>query len=101
MARAKPVVLATRTFAKQGDAKEFFSAMLQRYIPGEQVVGEDEELLATLFQRHPDYAEKCGSGIKSFEVMPADYGTQCFCVIRLDGSREGFSYHTCISMKIK
>jgi hypothetical protein len=99
MGRAKPVVLATRTFATQGDARDFFSEMLHRYIPGEEVTGDDAELLSSLFERHPDHAQKSGAGVKRYEVMPADYGSQCFCVVRLDGTREGFSYHACITMK--
>lgn len=99
MGRAKPVVLDTRTFATQEEARGFFSEMLQRYIPGEEVCGDDARLLSSLFERHPDYLEKRGAGVKRYEVMPAEYGTQCFCVVRLDGTREGFSYHACIAKK--
>jgi Protein of unknown function (DUF3223) len=99
MGRAKPVVLETRSFATQGEARDFFSEMLHRYIPGEEVTGDDAKLLSSLFKRHPDHSQKSGVGVKRYEVMPADYGSQCFCVVRLDGTKEGFSYHACLTMK--
>ncbi|MES2055995.1 MAG: DCL family protein [Pseudomonadota bacterium] len=97
MARSKPVVLDTRTFAKQGDASSYFGAMLQGYQPGERVSDEDAADLACLLKRHPEADEKIGDGIDHFEVQIADYSTQCFRVVRTDGTWARFSYHTCIA----
>lgn len=97
MGRAKPVVLATRTFAKQGDAWAFFGEMLKRYSPGDRVSPADEADLVELLKRHPDAASKIGSGIHHFEVQEADYDTQCFRVVRTDGTWERFSYHACVA----
>lgn len=99
MAKGKPVVLETLEFKNQSLALEFFRAMLNGYIPGERVVPDDSSLLAELFKRHPDYASKVGTGIDHYEVMPGEYGTQCFCVIRTDGSKEDFSYKRCVTQK--
>lgn len=44
----------------------------------------------------PDAATKIGSGVRGFEVRSADYGTQCFWILRVDGSDERFSYKSCI-----
>lgn len=99
MAKVKPVVLDTIEFKNQSLALEFFRAMLNRYIPGERVVPEDAMHLAGLLQRHPDYASKVGTGIDHFGVMPGDYGSQCFCIIRTDGSREDFSYIRSVNQK--
>lgn len=74
--------------------------MLNRYIPGERISPEDATHLGSLFKRHPEYSTKVGSGIDYFEVMPADYGTQCFCGVRTDGSKEGFSYIKCVTQRI-
>jgi len=100
MGRGKQVVLESKSFANQSQAKNFFRAMLNRYIPGERISGEDSLHLEGLFRRHPDYSNKMGSGIDHFEVMAADYGSQCFCAVRVDGTKEGFSYTRCVTQKI-
>ena len=97
MARAKPVILSTRVFAKQGDAQAFFSKMLGAYKPGDRVSLIDQNDLAELLKRHPDAVAKIGSGIDHFEVQEADYDTQCFRLVRTDGTWERFSYHVCVA----
>jgi len=98
--RSKSVILSSLSFDNQSQAKAFFKAMLNRYIPGEKISSEDSPHLRSLFERHPEYEAMIGVGISHFEVMPADYGTQCFCAIRADGSKEGFSYIKCVTQKI-
>ncbi len=46
MARGKPVVLPSRTFANQTLAGEHFASMLNRYSPGDRVSDEDAAELA-------------------------------------------------------
>ena len=99
MGRGKKLAVGSINFENQSQAKDFFKAMLNRYIPGEKISAEDSPHLASLFERHPGYLTKIGSGISHFEVMPADYGTQCFCAVRFDGSKEGFSYIKCVTQK--
>jgi hypothetical protein len=94
--RGHPIKLATREFAKKGDAKSFFKDMLKRYRPGDRVSDEDGKDLASLLTRHPQSAEKIGPGIDHFEVMSADYNTKCFWVVRTDETIERFSYPSCI-----
>jgi hypothetical protein len=86
MARGRPVILNTRTFDKKGDASKYFAEMLSRYPPGDTVSEEDGRDLASLLERHPESVEKIGDGIHHFEVQAADYATQCFRVVRLDGT---------------
>lgn len=97
MGRAKPVVLSTMTFTRQGDAQLFFGKMLQGYKPGDRVGASDEIHLRDLLERHPDATMKIGAGIDRFEVQEADYDTQCFRVVRIDGTWERFSYHVCVA----
>ena len=97
--RSKPVELATRSFEKQGDATAFFKAMLNRYRPGERVSDEDGLDLAALLERHTEYVAKVGCGISHFQVMMTGQGTQCFRIIRKDGSGTDFSYLHCISQR--
>lgn len=99
MGRSKPVELATRSFDKQGDATAFFKAMLKRYRPGDRVSDEDGLDVAALLERHTEYVAKIGCGVSHFEVMMTEHGTQCFRIIRIDGSGTDFSYPHCISQR--
>lgn len=63
MAKAIPLQLAGRDFAKKGDALLHVRARLQSYSPGQRVADEDEALLRALLARHPDSACKTGSGV--------------------------------------
>ncbi|MBL3611130.1 DCL family protein [Rhodovulum sulfidophilum] len=97
--RSKPVDLATRSFATQGEATAFFKAMLNRYRPGEQVNEEDALDIAALLERHTEYTAKVGKGVSHFEVMMTEHGTQCFRIVRTDGSGTDFSYRNCITQR--
>ena len=101
VSKGQPIKLATRQFAKKGDAVAFFRAMLNRYKPGERVSEEDGKDLAELLRRHPESKEKIGPGIDHFEVMSADYSTQCFWVVRSDETIERFSFVACIGPESK
>jgi hypothetical protein len=93
---SNPVSIATRDFKSQSDAMAFFKAMLNRYKPGDRVAGVDAFDLAALLDRHAEYAEKVGVGIDHFELMMTDQGTQCFRIVRNDGSGIDFSYIHCV-----
>ncbi|MEH3116370.1 MAG: DCL family protein [Methylorubrum populi] len=97
MPRGKPVVLDTRSFDNQKMATAFFKSMLNRYRPKQRVSDEDAADLAGLLKRHAEYEEKVGVGIDHFEVMSAEFGTQCFRLVRVDGTGEDFSYPHCIA----
>lgn len=94
---SKPVVLPSRTFATQALAYDHFSAMLNRYGPGGRVDDGDAAELSELLQRHPEAMEKVGVGIDHFEVQSADYNTQCFRVVRKDGTWARFSFQKCVA----
>lgn len=93
---SKPVIIATREFGSQGEATQFFKAMLNRYGPGQKVSDLDFLDLSALLERHPEYANKVGAGVGHFEVVMTEHGTQCFRVVRTDGSGTDFSYLTCV-----
>jgi hypothetical protein len=96
---AIPFTIETRHFAKKNDAMRFFRAMLNRYRPGERVNEDDARDLAALLKHHTEYQEKVGAGIAHFGVMKNLYFTQSFEIVRLDGSRDDFSYKHCITPK--
>lgn len=92
---AKPVKIGSRSFARKGDANDFFRNMLYKYDLGDKVTDEDAEILTYLVHMHPEATDKIGAGIDSFSVRTADYGTRCFWINRVDGSTEKFSFRAC------
>jgi hypothetical protein len=104
MARSRRIILATRSFEKAGDAKTFFTDMLNRYDIGAGVNSADAADLAALLERHDDRDEKIGQGIAGFEVNlpPTDvpqFSKRCFWVVRDDGSKIDFSIGHCLKAK--
>lgn len=92
MPRRKSAVLKIRMFKSQKEATEFFREMLSRYRPKQRASDIDDADLATLLVRQAAHAKKVGIGIDHFEVMSAELGTQCFQLVRTDGTEEDFSY---------
>lgn len=99
MARGKPVEIATRSFENQSKATEHFRQMLNRYRAGDRVSDEDALDLSALLERHDEYIQKVGKGVDHFEVMATEHGTNCFRVVRVDGTGTDFSYRHCITQR--
>jgi hypothetical protein len=99
MGHAKPVELATRSFETRAAATAYFREMLNLYRPGDRVSEEHSLDLAALLERHTEYAAKVGSGVDHFEVFMTDHGTQCFRIVRVNGTGTDFSYPHCISQR--
>jgi hypothetical protein len=93
------MVLETRGFANQKEATAYFKDMLNRYRPRQRISEADAHDLSALLTRHSEYEDKVGVGIDHFEVMSAEFGTQCFRLVRVDGTGEDFSYSHCISQR--
>lgn len=100
MAKARKVVLRTRTFATFGEAQSFFKEMLNRYPIGQMVIGTDKDDLIALLHRHTEEKDKIGAGISHFIVDngPSEYDipTRCFWIVRKDGSKIDFSVKHCL-----
>lgn len=96
---AKPLTIATRSFASQKEATEFFRAMLRTYQPGDRVSVTDALHLAALLERHTEYVQKIGRGLDYFTVRMTEHGTPCFALVRHDGTGTEFSYLHCISQR--
>ena len=92
---AKQVKIGSLSFARKKDADEYFRDMLYRYDLGDKVSADDAKILTSLIDMHPESVDKIGSGIDSFSVRTADYGTRCFWVNRTDGTTEKFSFKAC------
>jgi len=98
MGRVRSVVIGPRFFEKVGDATNFFTEMLARYVPGGVVSAADASDLAHLLSRHSDVVEKIGPGISYFIVdrAPDNYPGRCFWVVRTDGSKIDFAIKHCL-----
>lgn len=101
MGKARSITIATRQFAKAGDARAFFSEMLQRYAIGERVSDDDAADLNALLARHDERDEKVGVGVSHFSVNAApDYpGQRCFWIIRTNDTHVDWSYQHCLEKK--
>ncbi|MER8706291.1 DCL family protein [Mesorhizobium sp. M1088] len=96
MAKKKPVTLGPKHFEKKGDAVAYLKAMLHRYDVGDRVNAADSIVLGAALARHPEAKEKIGSGVNSFSVRSADFGSKCFWVNRTDGTTMRFSHTACV-----
>jgi hypothetical protein len=96
MVRGNPVILATRSFATQGEATAFFKEMLARYRVGQHIDTADAFDLAGLLERHTEFKQKVGCGVDHFSKMMTKEGTPCFRIHRTDGTGTDFSYRHCI-----
>lgn len=104
MGRAKPVHLANgKNWSKKGDAEKHFTEMLHRYEVGDRVTSaEDHSDLLALVTAYDNAAPewngaKTGLGVDHFvkdyddEIGRTQFNSQCFFVVRLDGTRAHFS----------
>lgn len=96
MTKAQPIEIAGERFETKGDALAYMKAMLNRYRPRSSVIATDAVFLAEALKRHPQARAKIGAGVRGFEVRSADYGTQCFWILRIDQTEERFSYKSCV-----
>lgn len=96
MAKAQSIEIAGQKFEKKGDALAYMKAMLNRYRPRATVSDPDAAFLAEALKRHAEAHTKIGAGVRGFEVRAADYGTQCFWILRTDKTEERFSKKSCV-----
>lgn len=97
MGVAKPVVLPSIKFDKQGQADEFFKKILGSYEDDEYLNEADEELVFELLQRHPEAETKIGNGVLGiFRAPSPEHPSSCFHVHRFDDSKTDFSYKACV-----
>jgi hypothetical protein len=90
------VAVGDLTFPTKSAATEHFRQMLYRHEIGEEIPEPDHSELRWLLAKHSDCSEKVGVGVKSFSVRWAEFGTRCFEVVRIDGSRIDFSFRWCL-----
>lgn len=93
-------VINSKGFNSQPAIKLHFQGILRDAVIDADLPDEQFQDCISLFERHPDFVEKRGCGIKSVKVVfnPL-FGDRCFWIYRTDGSHTDISYPTCISAK--
>lgn len=93
----KTVVIGELQFSSKGEAKIYFSNILNKYPLGTQLSDSNFDDLMSLLLYHPKADEKVGSGVKSIKIDKGFYASnRCFHIIRTDDSVENFSIIKCI-----
>jgi len=93
------VKIGDKEFKYKKDALNYYKAILNSYEPPYTVNEKDFRDLVGLIEFRPDKEKKIGCGIESIQVIEVRYKTKCFELTRKDGSREIFSYLSCINGK--
>ena len=96
MSRSKPLVVGEQRFKSQKAANSLIQELLNSQPLKEPIAEPHHSFLCALISRHPHAAEKVGAGIQHFTVDHAAYGTRCFYLTRVDGSRTDLSYFKCV-----
>ena len=96
MPRSKPLIVGEEQFKTQKTANSFIRELLNRQRLNEPIPEPHHSFLCALISLYPAATEKVGIGIQHFTVEHAAYGTRCFYLTRVDGSRTDFSYLKCV-----
>lgn len=91
-----------KPFCSQLAMKKHFQSILKSAVIGRPLSGDTLDDCLALFQRHPEWESKLGSGIKEIVVRKNPvYNDRCFWIYRTDGTDTDISYLTCLSGKKK
>lgn len=89
------LVLAGNTYTKKS-ARERCSKILNAYQFGATISLLDHWFLLDVLQGHGNAENKIGCGVASFQVERHwQFGTPCFWITRVDGTRTYFGYKWC------
>lgn len=94
--RSKPLTVGGLSFGSQNAANQYIKDLLHGQPLSTPIAGPNHSFLCALLSRHPRAAEKTGMGIRHFTVEPAAYGTRCFHLTRVDGTKIDFSTFKCV-----
>lgn len=94
---AKPVILrGERHWPTRKAAEDHYRAILHKWPHGWEIDGAEGRDLMALVENHPEADQKIGCGVARFFTGPAEYGTSCFWLERLDGSRTDWSFKSAL-----
>jgi hypothetical protein len=96
---SKPSEIGDLSFARKGDATEFFRKILNQHGVGVALAEPDATHVYWLLERHPEAMVKIGVGVKEFSTRTAMYNTRCFEIRRTDGTTTDFGIKACLDGK--
>lgn len=87
-------------FKNKDLARDAARSVMGQYHPGDVVTDKvHHDFLLNLLALHPDARQKIGCGVKDFYIGDGMYGTNCFWLMRLDGTMTDWSFLKCLSSK--
>ncbi len=95
----KNYVLNGEFFKSKEAVKRKCREILYRKKVGEPVDTLDFPFLRDLLNHHDNASQKIGCGVVSMYTMMAEQKTQCFALVRTDGSTTDFSFYSCLREK--
>lgn len=95
----KQFVIGKFSFATKGAAKMHIQRILNETPKGVILAGDEREFVASLLQLHPSAGSKLKGGVAELSVDGDGRGGRCFHTHKLDGTRDDFSYLSCLSGK--
>lgn len=95
----KPWIVLGFKFKKEWEAA--LKAILHDTPHGQEIVDHHHTCVMAALSCHPEVAQKVGAGVHHFETGPGPdkFGSTCFHLVRVDGTRETFSLKVCLSGK--
>lgn len=96
------IEIGDKIFKTKKAAEDYIRSILYKYELGESLAGEDLIFICSVLELHPDKDEKIGVGLKSIIVeKETTYNkTAHFSVVRVDNSKEDFSFKKCINLSL-
>lgn len=81
-------------------AEQKFKDILHSYKEGDVVGIDDSKFIEGVLLLHPEADKKIGCGIDRFEIVEDFFGNyNRIEIVRIDGSRQDFSYKKCFNGK--
>jgi pantothenate kinase len=93
--------ILTETFSSKDALRGKVKAILEKYSLGEHLNSYDSEFMMAVFEMHPRFEIKKGSGIISVYVGRGAYNSKCFYLKRTDNSVIDISFRECFNSSTK
>ena len=92
------LLISDKTFKTKSEAKDYIRDIIKKSCLFD-LIDEDHkhfDFFVELINRHPNFEEKIGSGIKSFYFYLDNYYKKVLGITRIDGSDVSVSRNKCI-----
>jgi len=88
-------VVGSLTFKTQADLKYYTKEILSRHLNKTIDHGYDFEFITQVFSRHPEWAEKKGTGVIAYKIT-SNMGSYHVDILRTDGTEIDISWNTAV-----